>query len=228
MANVTAEARATARHLPVSATKVRPVLALIRGRGVEDAERELQLCQRSAADHVFRLLESAIANAEHTRELPPEELYVVECYADEGPTRRWGRPRARGRYGRIKKRSSHVTIALARYSPEELELVRARDEARGGTTAESRRRRAERVARSRAAKAARAEEAQEEVDEVEDLAELEDVEAADQVEAEDAALEEADEADEAAEADEDAAAEDSDVADETDGSDDDENDEKDA
>jgi large subunit ribosomal protein L22 len=222
MANVTAEARATARYLPVSATKVRPVLALIRGRGVEDAERELQLCQRSAADHVFKLLESAIANAEHTRELPPEELFVVECYADEGPTRRWGRPRARGRYGRIKKRSSHVTIALARYSPEELELVRARDESRGGTTAESRRRRAERVARSREAKVARREEAEDEVDEVEDLAELEDVEAADEVEAEDAALEDADE---------EAAAEDSDAADEPDEADDsgdDENDEKDA
>jgi large subunit ribosomal protein L22 len=221
MANVTAEARATARYLPVSATKIRPVLALIRGRGVEDAERELQLCQRSAADHVFKLLESAIANAEHTRELPPEELFVVECYADEGPTRRWGRPRARGRYGRIKKRSSHVTIALARYSPEELELVRARDEARGGTSAESRRRRAERVARSRAAKAPAQEidEDIEDVEEVEELDELADVEAVDEVEAEDEVLDEADE--------DAVAAEDADEPDDE-GSGDDENDEKDA
>jgi large subunit ribosomal protein L22 len=227
MANVTAEARATARYLPVSATKIRPVLALIRGRGVEDAERELQLCQRSAADHVFKLLESAIANAEHTRELPPEELFVVECYADEGPTRRWGRPRARGRYGRIKKRSSHVTIALARYSPEELELVRARDEARGGTSAESRRRRAERVARSRAAKAPAQEidEDIEDVEEVEELDELADVEAVDEVEAEDEVLDEADE--DAVAAEDDVEAEDADEPDDE-GSGDDENDEKDA
>ena len=87
-----------ARYLPVSATKVRPVLSLIRGLGVEDAERALQICARAAADDVFKLLESAIANAEHTRQLPPDELYVAACWADEGPTRKWGRPRRRGRY----------------------------------------------------------------------------------------------------------------------------------
>lgn len=151
---VTAEARATARYLPISASKVRPVLALIRGRSVEDAERELQLCQRGAADAVFKVLESAIANAEHTRELPPEELYVVACYADEGPTRRSGRPRARGRFGRIKKRSCHLTIELARYGEEELEQLRSRQEARGAGSAEQRRRRAERVRRSRGGAAA--------------------------------------------------------------------------
>jgi large subunit ribosomal protein L22 len=151
---IDAEARATARYLPISASKVRPVLALIRGRSVEDAERELQLCQRSAADAVFKVLESAIANAEHTREIPPEELYVAACFADEGPTRRWGRPRARGRYGRIKKRTSHLTIALGRYSQDELERIRARQEARGAGSAEQRRRRAERVRASRGAVAA--------------------------------------------------------------------------
>jgi large subunit ribosomal protein L22 len=148
----TYEARATVRYLPVSPSKVRPVLALIRGLGVEDAERALQICPRRAADDVFKLLESAIANAEHTRQIPPDELYVAECYADGGPTRKWGRPRARGRYARVRKRTSHITINLARFSPEEIEARRASEERRGGTAAEARRRRAERVARSRQAK----------------------------------------------------------------------------
>jgi large subunit ribosomal protein L22 len=148
-----AEARATVRHLSVSPYKVRPVLDLVRGMAAEDAERVLQLQPRSAAGHVLKLLESAIANAEHNKELPVDELYVRLCFCDEGPTRKWGQARARGRYFRVRKRSSHVTIVLARFSDEELRTRRGRDEGTAATSAGGRlaRRRAERVRASRAA-----------------------------------------------------------------------------
>jgi large subunit ribosomal protein L22 len=144
--------RASVKHLHASATKVRQVLALIRGLGAEDAERVLQLCQKDAAGDILKVLDSAIANAENNNSLSPEELYVVNCYADEGPTRKWGQPRARGRYFRVRHRSSHVTIELARYSEEDLEQKRRREEAStGGRGRAASRRRAERVRRSRAA-----------------------------------------------------------------------------
>jgi large subunit ribosomal protein L22 len=147
------EARATVRHLGVSPNKVRPVLEIMRKMSAEDAERLLQLQPRTAAGHVLKLLESAIANAEHNQEIPIDELYVDRCWCDEGPTRKWGQARARGRYFRVRKRSSHVTIVLARYTDEELRRRRGRDEAAGAQSAGGRlaRRRADRVRASRAA-----------------------------------------------------------------------------
>ena len=103
-------ARATARYQHVSPYKVRQVLDLVRGLSVDDAERMLQLCEKDAADDVLKVLESAIANAEHNFQLPADELYVAIAFADEGPTRKWGQPRARGRYFRIRKRTSHITL----------------------------------------------------------------------------------------------------------------------
>jgi large subunit ribosomal protein L22 len=148
-----AEARATVRNLGVSPNKVRPVLDLMRKLSADDAERLLQLQPRTAAGHVLKLLESAIANAEHNQAIPIDELYVDRCWCDEGPTRKWGQARARGRYFRIRKRSSHVTIVLARYSDEELRAHGGRDEGPGAGSAGGRlaRRRAERVRASRAA-----------------------------------------------------------------------------
>jgi large subunit ribosomal protein L22 len=141
------------RHLGVSPNKVRPVLDLMRRMSAEDAERLLQLQPRTAAGHVLKLLESAIANAEHNQEIPIDELYVDRCWCDEGPTRKWGQARARGRYFRVRKRSSHVTIILARYTDDELRRRRGRDEAAGAQSAGGRlaRRRADRVRASRAA-----------------------------------------------------------------------------
>jgi large subunit ribosomal protein L22 len=147
------ETRATVRHLSVSPNKVRPVLDLMRRMSAEDAERLLQLQPRTAAGHVLKLLESAIANAEHNQEIPIDELYVDRCWCDEGPTRKWGQARARGRYFRVRKRSSHITIVLARYTDEELRTRRGRDDGAGAQSAGGRiaRRRADRVRASRAA-----------------------------------------------------------------------------
>jgi large subunit ribosomal protein L22 len=162
-------ARATVRYLHVSPFKVRQVLALVRGLPVEDAERVLQLCEKDAADHVLKLLNSAVANAEHNHEHEAEELYVAKAWADEGPTRKWGQPRARGRYFRIRKRTSHVTIYLERFDVDELEERRRREEATGRGAAAAQRQRAERVRRSRQAdetevKAEEAEAPEEEVE----------------------------------------------------------------
>ena len=145
----TPSASATVRYLPVSPYKIRQVLDLVRGLPVDDAIRVLQLCQKDAADSVLKLLDSAVANAEHNRSLPADELYLARIWCDEGPTRKSGQARARGRYFRVRKRTSHMTIILARYDADELEERRRRDEASGRGAATAQRRRSERVRRSR-------------------------------------------------------------------------------
>lgn len=133
------ETKAVLRYSHVSPTKVRQVLGLIRGIDVDEARDRLRFCERGPAEPVRKLLDSAVANAEHNNDLPPDELYVVRAWADEGPTQKRMRPRARGRGVQIRKRTSHVTIVVARYSDEQLELRRRREESTGGT-AEARRR----------------------------------------------------------------------------------------
>ena len=144
------QVRATVRYLHTSPYKVRQVLELVRGLPVGDAERRLQLCEKDAADDMLKLLGSAIANAEHNNSIPADELFVSRAWADEGPTRKHGQPRARGRYFRIRKRTSHVTIVLERFALDELEERQRREEATGRGAAVAQRRRAERVRRSRA------------------------------------------------------------------------------
>jgi large subunit ribosomal protein L22 len=145
----TPTSRATVRYLGVSPYKIRQVLDLVRGLPVDDAIRVLQLCEKDAADSVLKLLDSAIANAEHNQQLPADELFLARIWCDEGPTRKSGQARARGRYFRVRKRTSHVTIILARYEPDELEARRRRDESSGRGAATAQRRRSERVRRSR-------------------------------------------------------------------------------
>jgi large subunit ribosomal protein L22 len=159
--------RATVRYLHTSPYKVRQVLTLVRGLPVGDAERLLQLCEKDAADDVLKLLGSAIANAEHNNSLSADELYVALAWADEGPTRKHGQPRARGRYFRIRKRTSHVTIVLERFAMDELETRRRREEVTGRGAAVAQRRRAERVRRSRATEPETATETETEAPEVE-------------------------------------------------------------
>ncbi len=135
-------ARASARYVRSSASKARAVLDLIRGESCERADEILQFSERRISHVVSRCLDSAIANAEHNANLPAEELYVAACYADEGPTLKRWRPRARGRATPIMKRTCHITIVLARYTLEERE-ARAERGLAGGAAAEVRRRRVE-------------------------------------------------------------------------------------
>jgi large subunit ribosomal protein L22 len=105
--------QAKARHVRQSPYKVRRVLDLVRGLPVDEARVILTHTPRRAADPILKCLNSAIANAEHNLAADSEELVVAEAYADEGPTLKRWRPRARGRATRIRKRTSHITIIVA-------------------------------------------------------------------------------------------------------------------
>jgi large subunit ribosomal protein L22 len=145
--------KATAKYLRGSAYKAREVLDLIRGLDVKRADEVLQFTTRDVAQDIRKVLASAVANAVHNDEQDADELFVLACFADEGPTLRRFRPRARGRATRIRKRTCHITVVVARLSDERLEVLQNRQQAtaatgrRRGTSAQSRR---DRVQRSRA------------------------------------------------------------------------------
>jgi large subunit ribosomal protein L22 len=105
--------RAHAKHIRQSPYKVRRVLDLVRGLPVEEARHVLAFTDRRAADPVTKVLNSAVANAEHNFALDADELVVAEAFADEGPTLKRWRPRARGRATRIRKRTCHITIVVS-------------------------------------------------------------------------------------------------------------------
>jgi large subunit ribosomal protein L22 len=121
------QTKATLKYLRTSAYKVREVLDLIRGLDVDDARHVLQFSERGPAREVLKVLNSAVANADHTLNIAADELRVAVAFADEGPTiKRW-RPRARGRATRIRKRTCHITIIVARLSDAELQERRRRE-----------------------------------------------------------------------------------------------------
>jgi large subunit ribosomal protein L22 len=133
VAEETASFRARTRYERVSAYKVREVLDLIRGLDAERAVETLRLSERDTATTVGKVLASAIANAEHHHEHPVdgEELYVSACFADEGPTLKRWRPRARGRATRIRKRTCHITVIVSRLPEDELRERRTRQPGAG-------------------------------------------------------------------------------------------------
>jgi large subunit ribosomal protein L22 len=104
--------RAQAKYVRTSARKARLVCDHIRGKDVAEARAILAYTPRAAAKAWIKLLESAIANAEHNHELVGEDLRIAAVHADEGPTLKRYRPRAMGRATRIRKRTSHLTITL--------------------------------------------------------------------------------------------------------------------
>jgi ribosomal protein L22 len=104
--------RAQAKYVRSSARKARLVCDHIRGKTVDEARAILAHTPRAVARDWSKLLESAVANAEHNHELVGEDLYVKAVHADEGPTIKRFRPRAMGRATRIRKRTSHLTILL--------------------------------------------------------------------------------------------------------------------
>lgn len=118
--------RAVLRYARLSSYKVREVLDVIRNKPVHEAADLLRFVERDAAAVVGKLLNSAVANAVNNDGADAEELYVSACFADEGPTvKRW-RPRARGRATRIRKRSCHVTIIVSRLPEDRLARLQAR------------------------------------------------------------------------------------------------------
>ncbi|MGC8464608.1 MAG: 50S ribosomal protein L22 [Acidimicrobiales bacterium] len=120
------QGRAVLRGYQMSASKVREVLDLIRGKSAVAAMETLSLVERGAAEPVAKLLRSAVANAAHLHGLAPDEVYVAVTFADEGTTLKRFRPRARGRAGRIRKRTSHITIIVERLPEARLAVIRAK------------------------------------------------------------------------------------------------------
>jgi large subunit ribosomal protein L22 len=152
-----AGARSTHKFARLSASKARVVLNLIRDADLEQAREELQFCDRGAATVISKVLESAVSNAENNENLSADELYVAECWADEGPTLKRWRPRARGRATRINKRTCHITVVVAQLSEDELEMRAERLAASGRRSADQ----------DRAARVAASKETEEETEVVE-------------------------------------------------------------
>ena len=107
------QVRAQAKWVRMSARKARIVLDHLRGRSVPEARTILAFTPRAAAREIDRVLASAVANAESAHGLDGDELVVLEAYADEGPTLKRWRARARGRVNRIRKRTCHITVVVA-------------------------------------------------------------------------------------------------------------------
>jgi large subunit ribosomal protein L22 len=110
-------ARATARFVRISPNKARRVVNLVRGLPAKEALTVLQFAPQAASEQVYKVLASAIANAENNERLDPDALLVSEAFVDEGPTMKRFRPRAQGRAYRINKRTSHITIAVEAVTP---------------------------------------------------------------------------------------------------------------
>jgi large subunit ribosomal protein L22 len=106
------EVRAQAKYVRVSARKARLVADTIRGRSVPEARTILAFTPKAAARDVEKVLRSAVANAEANHGLEGDELVIAAVYADEGPTLKRWRARARGRASSIKKRTCHITVEL--------------------------------------------------------------------------------------------------------------------
>jgi large subunit ribosomal protein L22 len=105
-------AMARARYVRVTPMKARRVVDLIRGLPAREALTVLQFAPQAASEPVFKVLASAVANAENNERLDPDTLLVSQAYVDEGPTMKRFRPRAQGRAYRIRKRTSHITVVV--------------------------------------------------------------------------------------------------------------------
>lgn len=107
------EAKASAKFVRIAPRKARLVIDLIRGKGVGEAIAILKHTPKAASPILEKVLNSAIANAEHNFDLDPNQLFVSEAYVNPGPTIKRFRPRAMGRASRINKRTSHITLVVA-------------------------------------------------------------------------------------------------------------------
>jgi large subunit ribosomal protein L22 len=162
--------RAQIKYVRSSASKAREVLNLIRLKSYDEATDLLTFSERRISDTIQKCVNSAAANAENNDGISSEELYISSCYADEGPTLKRWRPRARGRATRINKRTCHITIILARYTPDEIDEMRARAALKGSAaapnSAEARRKRVEKSKESSKDEQEEALEVEQEADDV--------------------------------------------------------------
>ncbi|KKQ94604.1 MAG: 50S ribosomal protein L22 [candidate division CPR2 bacterium GW2011_GWC1_39_9] len=119
--------KSQAKYVRTSPRKVRLVIDLIRGKKAEDAMAILKFVNKAAAKPVLKVVKSAVADAEHNFNLRKKDLVITEAKADEGPTLKRIRPRAKGSAFEIKKRTSHITVCVeAETSKAKGELSKAR------------------------------------------------------------------------------------------------------
>ena len=107
------EARAYLKYLRISPRKVSILCDLIRGKDIKTATAYLMQTPKAASEPMLKLLKSAVANAENNNGMDVEKLYVSTAIANPGPTIKRGMPRARGRYNRILKRTTHITLGVS-------------------------------------------------------------------------------------------------------------------
>jgi large subunit ribosomal protein L22 len=105
-------ARASARYLRVSPRKARRIIDIVRGTKTSQALDVLRFDEHAASEEIYKVVASAVANAEHNQRLDGDSLWISEAFVDEGPTLKRFRPRAQGRAYRIRKRTSHVTVVV--------------------------------------------------------------------------------------------------------------------
>ncbi len=107
------EVRAVAKYTGIPASKVRPLVNMVRGKKVDEALAVLRFTPTPKAKVVAKLVRSAAANAENNFQMDPADLKIVSVFADEAPSMRRYRPRARGRVSPIRRHSSHITVIVA-------------------------------------------------------------------------------------------------------------------
>jgi len=107
------QAKAVAKYIRISPRKARQVIDLIRGKDVAEAKAILRFTPHKATESISKVLNSAVANAEHNYEMDADSLYVKEAYVDVGPSLKRVMPRAMGRADMIKKRTSHITVVVS-------------------------------------------------------------------------------------------------------------------
>lgn len=106
------EAKATAKYVRMSPSKLKPVTDLVRGKDLNEALTILKFTSGKGAELVEKVVQSAAANAENNHDMNPDELYVAEIYANQGPTMKRFRAGAQGRASMILKRTSHIGVTL--------------------------------------------------------------------------------------------------------------------
>lgn len=106
------EAKAVAKYVRMSPSKLRPVVDLVRGKDLDEALTILKFTPGKSAELVEKVVQSAAANAENNHDMDTSKLYVAEIYTNQGPTMKRWRAGAQGRAGKILKRSSHIGVTL--------------------------------------------------------------------------------------------------------------------
>ena len=106
------EAKAVAKYVRMSSSKLKPVTDLVRGKDLNEALTILKFTPGKGSELIEKVVKSAAANAENNHEMDPEKLYVAEINANQGPTMKRWRPGAQGRAGMILKRTSHIYVTL--------------------------------------------------------------------------------------------------------------------